>query len=307
MSTTLKVSVITPVHDRERHLPVAVESVLAQDYPSLEHIVVDDGSTDGTPAAAARYGDRIRYVRQENAGPSAARNRALSMARGEYVAFLDSDDAWRPGRLARQIPMLDANPKAGLLYAAIDYVDTDGNPSPVRKSRRGTPSGFILPTLVRHNVMETSTVIVRRALVEEAGGFDPRFRWNEDLDLWLKVCLRHEAIYDPTPSVLQRRHPGQLIADHARLGDALVEVFEGNLERLRREGPEFVTVAARALAEVRLRRAGRRFREGRKEEAEGEVAAALRVWPRCRARAVLVRLRGRLGGRGVSSPGMEGE
>jgi glycosyltransferase involved in cell wall biosynthesis len=306
VSTTLKVSVITPVHDRERLLPVAVDSVLAQDYPSLEHIVVDDGSTDGTAAAAARYGDRIRYVRQENAGPSAARNRALSMARGEYVAFLDSDDAWRPGRLARQIPMLDANPRAGLLYAAIDYVDADGNPSPVRKSRRGTPSGFILPTLVRHNVMETSTVIVRRALVEEAGGFDPRFRWNEDLDLWLKVCLRHEALYDPVPSVLQRRHPGQLIADHVRLGEALVEVLEGNLERLRRDAPEFVPVAARALAEVRLRRAGRRFREGRREEAEAEVAAALRAWPRCRAKAALVRLRGRLGGRRVSSPGKEG-
>ena len=306
MSTALKVSVITPVHDRERMLPVAVDSVIAQAYPSLEHIVVDDGSTDGTAAVAARYGDRIRFVRQENAGPSAARNRALSMARGEYIAFLDSDDAWRPGRLARQIPMLDANPRAGLLYAAIDYIDAEGRPSPVRKSRRGTPSGWILPHLVRHNVMETSTVIVRRALVVEAGGFDPRFRWNEDLDLWLKVGLRHEAIYDPVPSVLQRRHPDQLIANRERLGEAFVEVLEGNLARLRKGAPEHVPVAARALAEVRLRRAGRRFREGRRADAEAEIAAAIRAWPRCGLWAALVRLRGRLAGRRVSSPGKEG-
>lgn len=305
MSAAVRVSAITPTHDRARYLPACIESVLAQDFPGLEHVIVDDGSTDGTEEAVRPYLDRVRYVRQENAGPSAARNRALSLARGEYVAFIDSDDAWRPGRLARQIPMLDANPRAGLLYAAIDYVDADGNPSPVRRSRRGTPSGRILPVLVRHNVMETSTVVARRALVEEAGGFDPRFRWNEDLDLWLRICLRNEAIYDPVPSVLQRRHPGQLIADQACLADALVEVLEGNLERLRRDGAEFVPVAAKALAEVRLRRADRRFREGRPAEAEAELAAALRVWPRSRARAALARLKGRLRGRRVSSPGKE--
>ena len=306
MADLVKVSVITPVHNRERHLPFAIDSVAAQRFPSLEHIVVDDGSTDGTAAIVARYGDRIRSVRQKNAGVAAARNRALSMARGEYLAFLDSDDIWRPGRLARHVAMLDANPRAGILYAAVDYIDADGNPSPVRRSGRGTPSGFILPTLVRHNVMETSTVIVRRRLVEDAGGFNTAYPPCEDWDVWLQVCVRHEAIYDPTPSVLQRRHPDQLIADHARLVASSLAVLEGNLERLRRDAPEFVPVASRALAEVRLRRADRQFRRGQPDEAEAEIAAALQVWPRARGRAAIVRLRGKLRRRPAAKAGEAG-
>ena len=294
MPDPVRVSVVTPVHNRARHLPPAVDSVLAQGFPGVEHIVVDDGSTDGTTAAAARYGDRIRYVRQENAGPSAARNRALSLARGEYVAFLDSDDVWLPGRLAREIPLLDAAPRAGILYAAIDYIDADGNPSTVRRSRRGTPSGWILPVLVRRNVMETSTVIVRRALVEEAGGFDPRHRWCEDLDLWLRIALRHEVVFDPVLSVHMRRHPDQLIAEHGRLADALIPVLEGNLERLRRDAPEHAPMAAKALGEIRLRRADRRFREGRPEEAREEIARALALAPSLRAKALAVRIRGKI-------------
>ncbi len=297
MEGPVRVSVVTPVHDRAAYLALAVESVLAQGFPGVEHIVVDDGSTDGTPAVAARFGDRIRFVRQENAGPAPARNRALSLARGEYVAFLDSDDVWRPGRLARQVPMLDAAPRAGLLYAAVDYVDEDGNPSPVRRSRRPTPSGWILPALLRHNVMETSTVLVRRRLVEEAGGFDPRLRWCEDHDLWLRIAIRNEAIYDSVPSVLMRRHPRQLIAEHERLVDADLEVLEGNLLRLRRDAPEHLPLAQRALAEVRLRRADRRFREGRREEAEAELARALELRPQCRTRVLVVKLRAALRGR----------
>jgi glycosyltransferase involved in cell wall biosynthesis len=291
----VRVSVVTPTRDRARYLGDAIRSALDQGFPGLEVIVVDDGSTDGTPAVAASFGDRIRYERRgTGSGPGAARNRALGMARGEYVAFLDSDDLWRPGRLARQIPMLDAAPRAGLLYAAVDYVDADGNPSPIRRSRRGTPSGRILRTLLRHNVMETSTVIARRALVEEAGGFDPRFRWNEDLDLWLRIALRHEVIYDPTPSVLMRRHPDQLIARHRELGDSLVEVLEGNLERLRRDAPEWVPAAAKALGAIRLRRADRRFREGEPDRAREEIARAVALAPSLRLRAAAIRLRAKV-------------
>jgi len=294
----VRVSVVTPTRDRARYLGLALRSALDQGFPGTEVIVVDDGSRDGTPEVAASFGDRIRYIRRaRGTGPSDARNRALKEARGEFVAFLDSDDVWRPGRLARQVPMLDAAPRAGMLYAAVDYIDAEGAPSPVRRSRRGTPSGRILPTLLRHNVMETSSVIVRRALVEEAGGFDARYRWCEDHDLWLRIALRHEVLYDPVPSVLMRRHPDQLIADHAALVDAVIPVLEGNLERLRRDAPEVVAAAAKALGEVRLRRAGRRFREGDAAAAREEIARALALSPGLRWRAAAVRLRARLRGK----------
>ncbi|MFC2106017.1 glycosyltransferase family 2 protein, partial [Candidatus Bipolaricaulota bacterium] len=98
----LPVSAIIPVFNGERFLVEAIESVLAQDYDPLEIIIIDDGSTDNTPRIAAGYADRIRYVRQENGGPAAARNAGLLHSHGEAVSFLDADDLWTPGKLMSQ-------------------------------------------------------------------------------------------------------------------------------------------------------------------------------------------------------------
>jgi glycosyltransferase involved in cell wall biosynthesis len=97
------ISCIVPVYNGELYLGEAIHSILAQTYRPLEVIVVDDGSRDGTYDVAANYGDRLRYVRQANAGPGAARNHGLNLARGEYVAFLDADDIWHPEKLMRQM------------------------------------------------------------------------------------------------------------------------------------------------------------------------------------------------------------
>jgi glycosyltransferase involved in cell wall biosynthesis len=106
--TPLLISCIVPVFNGERYLGEAIDSILAQTYRPVEIIVVDDGSTDGTAAVAARYGDRIRYVRQNNGGAPTARNLGLSVAMGEFVAFLDSDDLWHPEKLQRQMACFEA-------------------------------------------------------------------------------------------------------------------------------------------------------------------------------------------------------
>src|SRR5262245_20840904 len=97
------ISCIVPVFNGERYLGEAIESILKQSYRPIEIIIADDGSTDDTVTVAARYGTQIRYLRQSNAGPAAARNLGLSVAAGEFVAFLDADDIWHPEKLARQM------------------------------------------------------------------------------------------------------------------------------------------------------------------------------------------------------------
>ncbi len=298
MSATPRVSVVTPTWNRARYLPQCIDSVIAQDFPGVEHVIVDDGSTDDTPAVLERYGDRVRAFRQENAGQSEAWNTALSHARGEYVAYLDSDDAWLPGKLRRQIPMLDGDPGAGLLYAAVRYIDADGAPSPVRHSGRGTPSGWILPHLLRHNVMNTGTVIVRRALLQRAGRYDAAYVSVNDWDMWLRVCIDTRVIYDPTPSCLMRRHADQVIADKAKMDESWVRLLEANLVRLGTLAPEHLPLAREKLSAHYLRRARRAFREGRGGDAEREIARALELapGPARRIAALRVRLEARLRG-----------
>ncbi len=294
MADAVRVSAVTPAWNRARYLPECLESVLAQDLPGVEHCIVDDGSTDDTPAVleryAARHPDRVRWRRQANAGQSAAWNACLAMARGEFVAFLDSDDAWLPGKLRRQVPLLDADPRAGLLYSAVEYMDVEGNPSPVRQSRRGTPSGWILPHLLGHNVMNTGSVVVRASLLRAAGPFDARYVSVNDWDMWLRVCLDTRVIYDPTPSCRMRRHAGQIIADRAKMDASWVRLLEDNLLRLRGRAPEHLPRARRALARHYLRRIRRALREGRGDDARTEAARAVELDPTVRPSLVVLRL-----------------
>ena len=124
------VSVVLPTYNRAALLPRAVESVIAQTYGDWELIVVDDGSTDETAAVVSAYGtklgDRFVYLRQENRGSSAARNRGIEASRGRFVAFLDSDDEFAPTKLARQLALFERYPQLGLVYSDYSIVETDG-------------------------------------------------------------------------------------------------------------------------------------------------------------------------------------
>src|SRR5262249_26420702 len=122
------VSVLMPVYNREAYLAGAIESILAQTYRPLEIIVVDDGSTDASAAIAQRYAE-VRYAYQPHAGIAAARNRTLSLARGEYLAFLDSDDLWEPSTLDRQMAVMLSAPELGMLFGhVIEFVSPELDP-----------------------------------------------------------------------------------------------------------------------------------------------------------------------------------
>ena len=127
------VSVVIPTYNRATELPSAIESVLGQTYPSVEVIIVDDGSTDGTEALIQTRFPRVRYLRQSNRGPAAARNAGIKAASGPYIAFLDSDDRWMPQKLERQIGLLRERPEVGLVFSTVRFVSRRGRPVEERR------------------------------------------------------------------------------------------------------------------------------------------------------------------------------
>lgn len=187
-STSQRVSVIVPTYNRAAAVERAVASVLAQTHTDLELIVVDDGSTDDTGARLATIADdRLRIVRQDNAGVAAARNRGLREARCDLLAFLDSDDLWRPGKLACQIEALTtAPPSAGLCVTAVEVVGPDQS-----REIRHSPGGRLFEPLLLTNSIHAvlSSGLIRRAVFEAVGGFDPRLPAIEDWD-WLQRAAR---------------------------------------------------------------------------------------------------------------------
>ena len=182
------VSIIVPCHNGARFLAEALDSALAQTHPAIEVIVVDDGSIDDTPAVLGRYAGRVRVLRQPNRGPSAARNAALEVARGDYVAFLDADDRFLHEKIARQAALLDARPDIGLVYSDWRFIDEDGRVLPGEGRPRG--EGDLLPALLLGNPIHPLAAVVRRALLAEVGGFDESLRGCEEWDLFLRLSRR---------------------------------------------------------------------------------------------------------------------
>lgn len=196
----MKFSVIIPTYNRADYLRHALDSVLAQTYRDYEIIVADDGSTDNTQEFLRSYDPQIRYVYQDNQGPAAARNSACAIARGEILAFLDSDDTWTPNNLERQAAYWNAHPNLGMVEG---FFETRMNGekllpnSAARKrawiSRRKKDSyeGW----LSGNGDAQLSAVTIRKIPFHELGGFDPALRVCEDFDLILRIIGRYETGY----------------------------------------------------------------------------------------------------------------
>lgn len=290
MTAVPRVSVVTPAYNRSRWLGEALESALTQDFAPFEVVVVDDGSTDDTPRVVRSFGDRVRYHRQDNAGQSAAVNRGVELARGDLVAFLDSDDAWLPGKLRRQVPMLDGDPGAAVLYAEVEYMDGDGRA--LRDARRAehTPSGDILEPLLRENFLRTPSVIFRRAAFLEAGGYDVSLACVNDWDMWLRLAARHRFLFDPTPSARYRLHGDQAVRLRLRMAEERVRVLERRLPFLVEHAPRHAAAARRALAGRSLKLARLHLREGRPADAAPLLARAVALAPSLRLEAFRIRI-----------------
>lgn len=212
MSAIPKVSVIIPTYNRRDYVQEAIDSVLAQTYTDYEVIVVDDGSTDHTgEVLQARYGEGIRYKWQKNQGESQARNEGLSLSQGEYVAFLDSDDLWLPHKLARQLSELTLHPDVDMVFSQAWMIDEQGcrvqNMAPLGSSL--SPADYRYDALcVQNGIVGPSTVIIRRRLLDEVGGFNTAIRFGEDWDLWIRVAAASCIHFIPEVLACIRRHQG---------------------------------------------------------------------------------------------------
>lgn len=208
MARVPRVSVIVPCFNAGPYVAETIHSVLDQSYHDFELIAVDDGSTDRTADILASVSDpRMRLYRQANAGPSAARNRGVAESRGQYLAFLDSDDVWLPGKLERHVRALERDPTLGLVYSDVFFVDESGRLEGTLSDKMPLPSGRVFQALLARNFIATSSVLMPRAVFDAVGPFGP-YRVSQDYDLWLKCAARYPVERMPEPMVKYRHRSG---------------------------------------------------------------------------------------------------
>jgi len=214
------VSVIIPAYNAAEFLPGTLDSVLNQSLKARDVILVDDGSTDGTPKIAESYAGAVTYLRQENRGVAAARNRGLEQVTGDYVCFLDADDYFYPENLRLKVQLLEEDPGVGLVHGWVEVTDANLRPTgTVLKGARGEILSDLL-RLIPPAIPCPSNALIRRAVVEEVGGFDEALGTSADFDLWLRIAQRVRVGRVDEVVVKYRRHEGAMFHDlEAQLRD----------------------------------------------------------------------------------------
>lgn len=229
------VSVIIPSYNHAAYIGECIESILAQTFTDFELIIVDDGSPDDSDRVIRGYTDpRIRYHRQPNGGrPALTRNKGVEMARGKYVTFVDSDDRWRPEKLAKQVEAARLHPEAALICSKAEQFNDDG-PMCILPHYRFKRSGQVFPFLLFYNFILTLTVMVRKSVLDEVGSFDPRpeFRAVEDYELWLRIAAKYPIHFIDEVLADYRIHgnnlsavTGNKFAEFDRLDQVYAKVF----------------------------------------------------------------------------------
>jgi glycosyltransferase involved in cell wall biosynthesis len=204
---TPRVSVLLPTYNRERLLPEAIRSVLAQTFADFELIVVDDGSTDSTPALVAAIEDpRVRYFARTHGGLSAALNTGLQHARGEYIARIDSDDLLLPDAIASLVAELDRNPEAGFIWARALWMSPDGRDLPRMRGGAGEFRGDLLRSLIYDDCTSGQAMLTRRACFERAGPYDETLTASIDWDMALRLARHAGARFLDRIVVRVREH-----------------------------------------------------------------------------------------------------
>lgn len=216
------ISVIIPAFNAAETISRAIDSVRLQEMASLEIIVIDDGSTDNTyevVKSLVRPGEMMRVLQMpQNGGVSAARNMGIREAQGKFLAFLDADDIWLPGKLKKQVAEIELDPEITLVSCNSKLISESGEYLKEGHVNRPPVEGAeAWKTLLIYNFLPTPTVLTHRHLVVELGGFDEKLAVGEDLDLWIRLALRGKVrvlkeiliyYYDSTGS-LMKRHLGQ--------------------------------------------------------------------------------------------------
>ncbi|MEL6929631.1 MAG: glycosyltransferase [Cyanobacteria bacterium J06600_6] len=221
------VSIVIPVYNGEKYIQTAVNSVLEQTYQNYEIIVIDDGSTDNTRQKLHPYHEQIRYVFQENSGSAAARNLGIKLAKGEFIAFLDSDDFWlMPEKLEKQVALFGDRPSLGGINTGWQIVDGEGKPIKTVQPWHKAPK-LDLETWLKKKCVRTSAMIFRRQWLEKVGGFDEELRQSHDVDLILRLSLAGcETEWLREETVCYRQHESNTTKDSLKQAKYIQAVLD---------------------------------------------------------------------------------
>ena len=273
-----------PAYNRRSYIRESLDSIFAQTFRDFEVIVVDDGSTDGTEEVLASYADRIQLLRQDNRGPSAARNLGVRHARGRWIAFQDSDDLSTPDHLEFLFGFVERNPDYGMVFANGGYLKgpEHGRETivPRNRSRRVAAKGVTLRDLFEEGIFRVQTSLIAKSALEAVGGFDESICIGEDMDLAMRIWMRYPVAYLDKVVFLYRRHAGNLVGNNEL---RLLENIRV-IEKLVRESPrarEIVGPAriARRIAYRYYRLAKSYWKRGEREKARAAIRQAVSLRP----------------------------
>jgi glycosyltransferase involved in cell wall biosynthesis len=274
------VSVIVPLFNCERFVRESLESVRRQEVANLEIIAVDDGSTDATLRVIEQTGMQVRVLRQRNLGPAAARNRAVRESRGRYLAFIDGDDVWLPGKLKAQLDYIESDGSKPIVFTQFAYwrPDSEGRYRAAGEIARdahdrlapGEWSGWLYPQILLGSPIHIITTLIRREVYEAVGGFDETLRGGSDYDFWLKATRRYQAHRIPGCLALYRLH-GTGVTSVPKPVNYAYLIITRALANLGRCGPQGRCVDEQAL-QVRLAQLS--FRFGRLHYLKGDARLA---------------------------------
>jgi len=230
------VSVVITCYNGHKWIADAVDSALAQSYRPLEIVVVDDGSSDGSRDLLRRYEAHAEIkllLHPRNRGIPATKNTAVAQCGGRYVAMLEQDDVWHADKIARQVEVMEADPSCGMVFAEALVLGPDGREYVRRHPPVGIPDATearVTMFFLRNPVISMSSVMLRRAVLEELGGFDERYAGGDDYDLFLRLVGRHRVAFIAEPLLRYRWHEAsyswrsadRMVEDHAQvIGEAV--------------------------------------------------------------------------------------
>ena len=224
------ISVIIPVHNREQWIGDCIQSVLNQSRPADEILVIDDGSDDDTAKVIKSYGDQVTHVCQATRGVSSARNRGIRQARGDWIAFLDSDDRWHPDKLEAQLRHLDRHPDCRLIHADEIWIRHGRRVNQKKVHRKS--GGMIYEMCLPRCVISPSAVMIHHTVFDDFGLFDETLPACEDYDLWLRICRSEPVCYVDRPLITKYGgHEDQLSRSFEAMDRFRVRVLLNHLER----------------------------------------------------------------------------
>lgn len=224
----LMISIILPVYNGEKYIEDAIKSVMSQTYNNWELIVIDDGSSDSTSTIVNKYiNTNIHYIYQENKGPSDARNKGITVAKGEYLAFLDADDLYKSNKLSDQLSYLNENPSVDIVYNDIEVVDEFLNHLSFLKSEGiyNRKEDFLAVLLFRQIIPLPPSMLIRRRCFEGGLKYNSNYIHCEDYDLTIQLASQYTFGYLPENLYIYRRHDNNLTNQHQKQLDAEKEII----------------------------------------------------------------------------------